>query len=175
MYCVVQCFRLYLGIYFWDLATFICYFCSLKNSVKSIHQYSTHHSIGKRKIELASLATSEWMKKSSFSTTNPNKSRLWHNILTFFVGGFQRERVPFSVLWRIGIFWKILFNGNNLAISFHWVLSSVVVKCCLKIHIILEFRVPIKIPWIWIKPRSPPWLNHEPLQVCCGSWLNPIL
>ena len=78
------------------------------------------------------------MKKSSFSTTNPNKSRLWHNILTFFVGGFQRERVPFSVLWRIGIFWKILFNGNNLAISFHWVLSSVVVKCCLKVHLILE-------------------------------------
>ena len=30
------------------------------------------------------------------------------------------------------------FNGNNLAISFHWVLSSVVVKCCLKVHIILE-------------------------------------
>ena len=108
------------------------------------------------------------MKKSSFSTTNPNKSRLWHNILTFFVGGFQRERVPFSVLWRIGIFWKILFNGNNLAISFHWVLSSVVVKCCLKIHIILEFMGPIKIPGFWIKPRSPPWLNQ-------GSWIKPTV
>ena len=45
---------------FWGLATFICYFWSLKNSVKSIHQYSTHHSIGKRKIELASYF---WMNE----------------------------------------------------------------------------------------------------------------
>ena len=91
---------------FWGLATFICYFWSLKNSVKSIHQYSTHHSIGKRKIELASYF---WMnEKVKFFNNKSQQKPALAQYFDIFRGWFStRTR---SVLCTVEN-WNLLKNS----------------------------------------------------------------
>ena len=104
IYCVVQYFR-------WSFVKmrFICYFCSLKNSVKSIHQYSTHHSIGKRKIELASYF---WMnEKVKFFNNKSQQKPALAQYFDIFRGWFStRTR---SVL-------RTVENWNLLKNSLQW-------------------------------------------------------